>query len=117
MTVSVGMITVDTTDPLPLARWWAEQTAGAIIAENEGFFVVVSLGEGSPRLAFQKVDDPTPGKNRMHLDLVTADRDAEVARLTAVGATLVAEHDLDGFRWVTLADPDGNLFCISGDHA
>jgi hypothetical protein len=65
-------------------------------------------------------------KNRVHLDLappaappgapveVTADvRDAEVERVLGLGATLVEDHrrpDREG--WVTLADPEGNEFCI-----
>ena len=32
-----------------------------------------------PRLAFQKVDDPTPGKNRVHIDFTAADLEAEVS--------------------------------------
>ena len=34
-----------------------------------------------PRLGFQKVHDPTPGKNRVHLDFSAADVEAEVTRL------------------------------------
>lgn len=117
MTLTVGMITVDSTDPLPLARWWAEQTGGAVIAENDGYFVMVAANTpGSPVLGFQKVDDPTPGKNRIHLDLTTTDLDSEVGRLVEAGATKLADHDLDGFCWVTLTDPDGNQFCVSGVH-
>ncbi|GAB10677.1 hypothetical protein GOARA_061_01170 [Gordonia araii NBRC 100433] len=116
MTISVGMITFDTIDPVPLARWWAKQTDGTIVEENDGWFVTVATGEGKPMLAFQKVDDPTPGKNRLHLDLVSADREAEVARLLDDGATLVARREMPGFEWATLADPDGNQFCVSGPH-
>ena len=116
MTISVAMITVDTTDPLPIGRWWAKQTGGAVVEENDGWFVTVSTGDGKPMLAFQKVDDPTPGKNRVHLDLVSPDREAEVSRLLAEGATLVARREMPGFEWVTLTDPDGNEFCVSGPH-
>ena len=37
-------------------------------------------------MAFQKVDDPTPGKNRIHVDLRADDLDAEVDRLVEAGA-------------------------------
>ncbi|AZG44691.1 VOC family protein [Gordonia insulae] len=116
MSIAVAMITVDTTDPIPLATWWSEQIGGHIVAENEGYFVVVAPRGTGPALAFQKVDDPTPGKNRMHLDLTTEDLAAEVARLLAAGATKVADREMPGFAWVTLADPDGNQFCVSGAH-
>ncbi|WAC55683.1 VOC family protein [Gordonia sp. SL306] len=117
MAVSLEMITVDTTDPVPLANWWSEQIGGSIHAENEGFFVVVSMGVGKPLLGFQKVDDPTPGKNRLHLDMSTDDLTAEVDRLIAAGATKIADRALPGLEWVTLADPDGNQFCVSGTRA
>ncbi|GAA2382949.1 hypothetical protein GCM10009855_23890 [Gordonia cholesterolivorans] len=78
--------------------------------------MTVALGAGRPMIAFQKVADPTPGKNRIHLDLRADDRTAEVERLIAAGATLVAERSMgDGFAWTTLADPDGNQFCVASD--
>ncbi|GED98362.1 VOC family protein [Gordonia crocea] len=116
MKLSIGMITFDTTDPLPLAQWWCTQTGGTVVETNDGWFVTVSTGNGTPMLAFQKVDDPTPGKNRLHLDLVSEDLEKQVARLLADGATLVARREMPGFEWATLADPDGNQFCVSGPH-
>ena len=41
---------------------------------------MVSRKEGLG-LAFQKVDDPTPGKNRVHIDFAASDMEAEVKRL------------------------------------
>ena len=38
-------------------------------------------------MAFQQVDDPTPGKNRVHIDFSTADMEAEVKRLVDLGAS------------------------------
>ena len=65
-------------------------------------------------LVFQKVDDPTPGKNRVHLDLTAVDLEAEVDRLVSGGATVVGRRGDEGFRWVTMADPQGNQFCVAG---
>jgi predicted enzyme related to lactoylglutathione lyase len=60
------------------------------------------------------VPDPTPGKNRVHLDFASADVEAEVARLVALGATETGRHSFgEEFRWVVLADPAGNAFCIA----
>jgi hypothetical protein len=64
MTASIASITFDSTDPEPLARWWAERFGAEIIANMDGFFVLVAGGTLPAQLAFQKVDDPTPGKNR-----------------------------------------------------
>ena len=112
MTVTPAMITCDTTDALALATWWAEQTGGTITEENDGWYVIVSVPD-SPTLAFQKVEDPTPGKNRLHLDGLADDLAAEVARLREAGAGLVAERGDASFRWVTLTDPAGNEFCVA----
>ncbi|KON72154.1 hypothetical protein M768_16980 [Cellulosimicrobium cellulans F16] len=114
MALSIGMVTVDSTDPRPLAQWWARQLGGRVVDESDGWFLEVVPAEGvtAPVLGFQRVEDPTPGKNRLHLDLGTSDREADVAALVADGATFVAEHTMPGFRWAVLADPQGNQFCV-----
>ena len=117
MTLTLGMITVDTTDAMPLARWWADQLGGTIEQENDGWYVIVGLPELAQKISFQQVDDPSPGKNRLHLDLSSPDLDAETDRLVSVGASLVDRHEMPGgFRWNVLSDPDGNQFCVSGPH-
>jgi len=114
MTLTLGMVTFDTNDAEALATWWAEQTGAEIVQNHEGYFVVVAGGSLKVLLAFQKVDDPTPGKNRVHLDLTAADLDGEVDRLESVGATVVGRRGDENFRWVTMADPQGNQFCVAG---
>jgi len=114
MALNVEMVTFDCSDPGALATWWAAQFDGKTQELIEGEFVVVIRPEG-PRLGFQKVPDPTPGKNRVHLDFSADDVDAEVARLVAAGATETGQHKFgDNFRWVVLADPAGNAFCVAG---
>ena len=53
--------------------------------------------------------EPKSAKNRLHFDLRSMDTiDAEVARLTALGATVVrVDPDL-----TTMQDPEGNEFCV-----
>ncbi|MDR1767590.1 MAG: VOC family protein [Propionibacteriaceae bacterium] len=116
MSINIGQVSFDTTDPRRLAAWWAEQTGGQIVNDMEGFFVVVATPTGL-NLGFQKVADPTPGKNKLHLDTGADDPAAEVERLVAAGAQLVAVHDENpAFGWTVLADPDGNQFCVAGAH-
>jgi Glyoxalase-like domain len=115
VTISIASITFDSTDPEPLASWWAERFDAAITANMDGFFVIVAGGSLPTQLAFQRVDDPTPGKNKVHLDIHTdGDLDAEVARWIEAGATNLGKRNAGDFFWVTLADPDGNQFCIAG---
>jgi Glyoxalase-like domain len=114
VTATIASITFDSTDPVPLARWWADRFDAEITANMDGFFVIVAGGSLPAQLAFQLVDDPTPGKNKVHLDIHTDDDlDTEVARWTAAGATSLGKRNAGDFSWVTLADPDGNEFCIA----
>lgn len=117
MDISLVMVTTDSTDPKPLAEWWAEQLGAAITQDFDGFFQIVEGGSLPVRLAFQKVDEVAPGKNRIHLDLDSADPEADVEGLVAAGAALVGWRGEEGFRWATLTDPQGNEFCIgSNEH-
>jgi len=53
--------------------------------------------------------------DRTHLDLHTdsaLEQQAEVERLLSLGATRVDWDYPDGARFVVLADPEGNLFCV-----
>ena len=115
MTLQIGMVTFDSLEPRPLAQWWAKAVGGEIVTDMDGMFLMVALPNGAaPALGFQSVPDPTPGKNKLHLDISSTCRDEDVERLIADGATLVAVHDENpDFGWTTLADPDGNQFCIS----
>ncbi|OBF87863.1 glyoxalase [Mycobacterium sp. 852002-51163_SCH5372311] len=114
MALKVEMITFDSTDPATLAGWWAANFDGETRELIPGEFFAVTRSAG-PRIGFQKVPDPTPGKNRVHLDFGADDVDAEVSRLTGAGATEVDRHRIgDNFRWVVLADPEGNRFCVAG---
>ena len=114
MAPSIASITFDSTDPAPLAEWWAARFGAEITANMDGFFVIVAGGSLPTQLAFQKVEDPTPGKNKVHLDIHTDDDlDAEVTRWTDAGATSLGKRNVGDFYWVTLTDPDGNQFCIA----
>ncbi|KAM9864340.1 hypothetical protein ACIFOC_02893 [Leucobacter aridicollis] len=117
--IRLGMVTIDTADPRPLAAWWAERLGGEIVHDADGWFCMVRAPEVPVALGFQKVEDPTPGKNRVHLDFdrtPDVDRDAMVAEWTAAGATHLGRRGESDFSWDTFADPDGNEFCIGDPH-
>lgn len=115
MAFKVEMVTFDCADAAALAGWWAAQFGGAVHVLMPDEFFVVNMPEGV-NLGFQNVADPTPGKNRLHLDFhLDGDIDTEVDRLKAAGATETERHAFgDQARWVVLADPEGNAFCIAG---
>ena len=112
MALKTENITFDTPDPEGLAAWWARALDGQVNPIAPPFFVVVSRADG-PGLAFQQVPDPTPGKNKVHLDFHAADKEAEVARLVGLGARETGRHSFGDFGWVVLADPEGNAFCVA----
>ena len=71
---------------------------------------------GPPRrMLFQLVPEPRTVKNRVHLDIrMGADKvEEEMVRLTAAGATFLHRASQGPHSWVTMADPEGNEFCIT----
>jgi hypothetical protein len=113
MAITVESFTFDCADPDALAAWWAVASGGTVNPVVPGEFVLVAR-EGAPNLAFQHVPDPTPGKNKAHLDFSAGDVEAEVSRLVGLGASETGRHSFgDEFKWVVLADPEGNAFCIA----
>lgn len=73
-------------------------------------------GSGQPRLLFQQVPEPKSAKNRVHLDLRVSDDTVDLAALRQSlidrGASEVGGGQQGPHRWVTMADPEGNEFCI-----
>ena len=74
-----------------------------------------SAGVPPRRVLFQLVPESKTVKNRLHFDVrVGPDKvEAELERLTAAGATFLHRASQGPHSWVTLADPEGNAFCIT----
>jgi len=53
-------------------------------------------------------------KTSAHAGVRAHDLDAEVARVSALGATVLTPEPVRefGWSWHVLADPDGNEFCV-----
>jgi hypothetical protein len=135
-------VTIDSRAPHELADWWAEALGWQVEAQDEAFIrrmvesgaaseadttehhgalvwkvgaALTSPDPGRPRVLFQSVPEAKTVKNRVHLDVrVGADRrEAEVARLIGLGATELWRAAQGPYEWVTLADPEGNEFCVT----
>jgi hypothetical protein len=134
-------VVVDCADPHRLARFWSAAIDYAIEDNNDQilglieqglvtreetmeidgrlfFKVAVALNDPAgkrPRLLFQVVPERKTVKNRVHLDLrVPADSHAdEVKRLKGLGATWLWNGRQGPHTWATMADPEGNEFCVS----
>jgi hypothetical protein len=117
MSLRFYSILVDSTDPKALGRWWAQALGWEVTLEDDDE-VDVAKGRGAdgneiePILTFLAVPEKKSGKNRLHIDLAPDDRDAEVERLLALGATRADVGQGEDVSWVVLADPEGNEFCI-----
>jgi hypothetical protein len=67
------------------------------------------------RLLFQTAPEGKTVKNRVHWDVRIGDRDKDEVRkeLEARGATFLWTANQGPHEWHTMADPEGNEFCIS----
>ena len=84
--------------------------AAALLAEAEQvveFPEFTGLREPAA-MSWVGLQDVADAEARYHLDIETDDVEAEVARLSSLGAIKVA----DGRTWVTMRDPSGHLFDV-----
>lgn len=130
-------------EPHTLADWWADALGWQVEPSDEQFIRrMIAEGHASeddttthrgilvwkegaairnpdsgqaPRVLFQLVPEAKVAKNRLHLDVRVGDDDpaAVVRRLSDAGATVLHEGSQGPHTWVTLADPQGNEFCVS----
>ncbi len=109
-------ITIDCADALALARFWADIFGTEVAsAEGEGpTYVDLRPVPGAPTLRFQRVPEPKSVKNRVHLDVEVTDLDGARARVEALGGRTLSERPFEefGYRWLVMADPEGNEFCL-----
>jgi hypothetical protein len=88
--------------------------AAAARHPDDPFDPVSGAGLGR-RLLFNRVPEPKTVKNRLHVDIHAerGERDATVARLEGLGASLVRHVKEQGGEWSVLTDPEGNEFCVA----
>ena len=115
MPVRLHHIVIDAHDLPGLASFWAEALGWAVLSTREREVVVGPSRDAPVGLCFMPAGATTKtGKNRVHLDLTTTaeDRDAEIERLIALGASRVDIGQTGEESWDVLADPEGNEFCV-----
>ena len=90
---------------------WLGQEPGPPRANGQ--FVTVGALTGTTWLVLQRVPEGKTVKNRVHLDFTVADVDAAINQILALGGRTVREVREGGGHFVTMADPDGNEFCVA----
>ena len=110
-------ICLDVNDLERLAAFWSAVLGVPAERGQDGgdAYAALTVGPGLV-LLLVVVPEPKTVKDRLHLDLspVGCDRDEEVARLEALGATRADVGQGPDASWVVLADPEGNEFCVLG---
>ncbi len=118
-------IVIDADHPASLARFWAAAVDGyavrpydeaeiarlasiGLTPETDKYVLIDGPG---PIICCQLRTGPRPERNRIHLDLATADRPGEIARLQSLGASVW----FDAGHFTVLRDPEGNQFCVADE--
>jgi len=103
----IGVIVIDCkADALDAAlAFWTRALGVTGKIDDDGKYAVLADGQGYPKLLLQAVAHDS----RVHLDIETDDREAEAARLEALGA-----RNLGWVRddWIVMEAPTGHRFCL-----
>ncbi|MDO8392625.1 MAG: VOC family protein [Actinomycetota bacterium] len=106
------VLTLDVDDPDVQQAFWCGALGYDHVGGVGNYRMLTDPAGRQPRLLLQKVAEHKTAKNRLHLDLHVPEHEAEVARLQALGATLVQRVDEFGMIWFVMHDPEGNEFCV-----
>lgn len=109
-------VTIDSVDTRRLAAFWSALLQTPVIEpgpDRLGWFRLQPRGPGGPFINFQPVSEPTPGKVRLHLDVLVSDLDGGVARVADLGGADTGRREtLPRGRIAVMRDPEGNEFCL-----
>jgi len=110
--VRIGSIVIDCTDFPKMMAFWQGALRYVPREPAEPGWVVLKDPEGrGPNVSLNLTSEGPAPTYRLHLDLYTSDQPGEVERLLRLGARMHRPADEKG-DFVTLADPDGNVFCV-----
>ena len=112
MPLYVGSTVINVGDLDGAIAFWTEALGYVVRGADESFAVLTDPDRSWSNVSLQLSDEPKRGRNRLHLDLYTPDREGEVARLEGLGATRLQWEYEEGDDYVVMADPDGNEFCV-----
>ena len=123
---TIDEIVVDCERASRLARFWAAALDGYEVRAYDDAEIrrlaslgltpetdpIVMIDGPGPTFCFQQVAERKRAKNRVHVDLASLDRRAEVDRLKELGSTVSEELD----DHTVMLDPEGNEYCVYDAH-
>ncbi len=115
--ITLGAINMEADDPASLAEFWSAALGGTIDAQDPDYAIISAHEPGGVPLFLMRRSDPRPDRQGQHMDLTVpwGTREQEVARLVGLGASHRWDilDEVPWVQWSTLADPEGNLFCVA----
>lgn len=121
MSVRISHTSIDCHDAFALSEWWRTVLDYVMDPEDPNLpgheECAIHDPESGHTLLFLEVPDQELPAKRIHFDVRPHERTQaeEVAWLIGQGAQQLADHRGiygPGSGWVTLADPEGNQFCV-----
>ncbi|HET7173195.1 MAG TPA: VOC family protein [Nocardioidaceae bacterium] len=126
MTIQIACVVFDCADALAVGRFWSAAINRPLDPESTSEFASIGFHRRRDRGGWRRVErdaDPTwmfaqvpeakTVKNRLHLDMIATDLEAEIARLVDLGGTRMADREEYGYTWTLMADPEGNEFDLA----
>ena len=114
-------IAIDINDPdlmIPFYESLLGYVSNSIDTERYGsdqiYYSSIDPAGKGPKIIFQVVPELASVKNRLHLDLHVTNIEQVTQRGVELGATRIDVEPIAeaGTRWIRLADPEGNIFCV-----
>ncbi len=112
-TLKMASVVINARDLERVADFWKSLLAVGERHRVPGFVWLARQQRASISLAVQQVEDPTGGRNRLHLDFGSSDAEATAAQVLELGGEQLEQHEIQGFPWTVFADPEGNEFCVA----
>lgn len=112
MGLYVGSTVINVADLDRAIAFWTNALGYIVRSADPTFAVLTDPNRRWSNVSLQRSLEPKHAPNRVHLDLYTDDRDAEVERLKGLGATRIPWEYAEGHDHIVMADPDGNEFCV-----